>query len=248
MGQLLEIWRYPIKSHGREALESVEMTAGNTLPGDRAYAVIHDQSDADGNTWVPSQNFSRGSKAPGLMAIDLMWDEAQNTMTLTHPKLPDLIINPDEAEDQKRFLEWAGPLIPDNRAQSAQLVPAVSRGMTDTDYPSITIGNKSSHRAVEQKLGQDISHLRWRCNFWLDGLGPWEEFEWIGKDIMIGDVTFEVRERCVRCLATTANPKTGMRDADTLGALEAWGHRDFTVYATPKTSGNLRLGDPVRLA
>ena len=248
MGQLLEIWRYPIKSHGREALESVEMTAGNTLPGDRAYAVTHDQSDADGCTWVPSQNFSRGSKAPELMAIDLVWDEAQNTMTLTHPKLPDLIINPDEAEDQKRFLKWAAPLIPDNRAQSTQLVRAVSRGMTDTDYPSITIGNKSSHRAVEQKLGQDISHLRWRCNFWLDGLGPWEEFEWIGKDIMIGDVTFEVRERCVRCLATTANPKTGMRDADTLGALEAWGHREFTVYATPKTSGNLRLGDPVRLA
>ena len=248
MGKLIEIWRHPIKSHGREALESVEMTAGDTIPGDRAYAVTHDQSDADGSTWVPCQNFSRGSKAPELMAIDLTWNEQQNTMTLTHPKLPDLVINPDDAEDQKRFLVWEASLMPDNRAQSAKLVRAVARGMTDTDYPSITIGNMSSHRAVAQKLGKRISHLRWRCNFWLDGLGPWEEFEWIGKDVMIGDVSFEVRERCVRCLSTTANPKTGVRDADTLGALETWGHREFTVYATPKTSGTLRIGDPVRLA
>ncbi|MFZ8946693.1 MAG: hypothetical protein ACO2ZN_12050 [Paracoccaceae bacterium] len=65
---------------------------------------------------------------------------------------------------------------------------------------------------------------------------------------MIGDVTFEVRERVVRCLATTANPKTGLRDADTLGTLDTWGHRDFTVAAYPKTSGVLRIGDPVRLA
>lgn len=248
MGKLVEIWRHPIKSHGRETLESIEVKEGHTLPGDRAYAVAHDQSDADGSTWVPCQNFSRGSKAPGLMAINLTWNEAQNTMTLTHPKLPDLTINPDDPEDQKRFLAWEAPLIPDNRAQCTRLVRAASRGMTDTDYPSVTIGNLSSHRAVAQKLGQNISHLRWRCNFWLDGLGPWEEFEWIGKDIMIGDVTFEVRERVVRCLATTANPKTGLRDADTLGTLDTWGHRDFTVAAYPKTSGLLRIGDPVRLA
>ncbi|MEK9734207.1 MAG: MOSC N-terminal beta barrel domain-containing protein [Paracoccaceae bacterium] len=200
MGKLVEIWRHPIKSHGRETLESIEVKEGHTLPGDRDYAVAHDQSDADGSTWVPCQNFSRGSKAPGLMAINLTWNEAQNTMTLTHPKLPDLTINPDDPEDQKRFLAWEAPLIPDNRAQSARLVRAASRGMTDTDY------------------------------------------------IMIGDVTFEVRERVVRCLATTANPKTGLRDADTLGTLDTWGHRDFTVAAYPKTSGVLRIGAPVRLA
>ena len=57
MGQLLEIWRHPIKSHGREALDSIEITAGKTLPGDRAYVVPHDNSDADGSTWVPCQNF-----------------------------------------------------------------------------------------------------------------------------------------------------------------------------------------------
>ena len=247
MGKLVEIWRHPIKSHGRETLESIEVKEGHTLPGDRAYAVAHDQSDADGSTWVPCQNFSRGSKAPGLMAINLTWNEAQNTMTLTHPKLPDLTINPDDPEDQKRFLAWEAPLIPDNRAQSARLVRAASRGMTDTDYPSVTIGNLSSHRAVAQKLGQNISHLRWRCNFWLDGLGPWEEFEWIGKNIQIGRVTFEIKDPVTRCLATTANPETGARDADTLTVLNTWDHQEMTVYGVASASGQIAIGDELQV-
>ena len=248
MGKLVEIWRHPIKSHGRELLESVDIIAGKTLPGDRIFAVTHEQSKADGNSWVPCIHFSRGSKAPSLMAINSVWDQTANSMTLTHPDLPDLTFDPDNAEDQKRFIDWEAALIPENRAQSSKLVRSAERGMTDTDYASITIGNMASHRSVAQKMGREISHLRWRCNLWLDGLWPWEEFEWIGKDILIGGVTLKVSERVERCRATTASPKTGYRDADTLGALETWGHRDFTVAAIAKTNGQVRINDTVSLA
>jgi len=248
MGKLVEIWRHPIKSHGRESLQAVNISAGRTLPGDRVFAVTHERSNADGTSWVPCVNFSRGSKAPALMAIDTIWDETSNSMTLSHPDLPDLIFNPDDPEDQKRFIDWEAVLIPAGRAQSCKLIRAVERGMTDTDYASITIGNMASHRSVAQKLGRDLSHLRWRCNLWLDGLGPWEEFEWIGKKILLGDVLLEVTERVERCLATTANPMTGQRDADTLGILEKWGHRDFTVSAIAKTNGRIRINDKISLA
>ncbi len=49
MIKVVEIWRHPIKSHGREALNTVAVTAGQTLPLDRAWAVAHDQTDADGS-------------------------------------------------------------------------------------------------------------------------------------------------------------------------------------------------------
>ncbi len=248
MGKLVEIWRHPIKSHGRESLQSVNIKAGKTLPGDRTFAVTHEQSNADGSSWVPCQNFNRGSKAPALMAINAVWNQTENSMTLTHPDLPGITINPDNTEDQRRFIKWEAALIPENRSKSSQLVRASERGMTDTDYASITIGNMASHRAVAQKMGRDLSHLRWRCNLWFDGLGPWVEFEWIGKNILIGDITFEVTERVERCLATTANPKTGHRDADTLGTLETWGHQDFTVAAIAKTNGQLQINDKVSLA
>lgn len=243
MPQVDQIWRYPIKSHGREELSCAKMVAGETLPWDRAWAVAHEHSDADGTKWASCQNFSRGSKAPSLMAIRSQFDEKTNAITLKHPNLPDLTFNPDN--EQQKFLDWAGPLIPSNRSQSARLVRSQKNGLTDTDYPSISIGNLASHRAVCQKFGRELSLARWRGNIWINGLAPWEEFDWIGKRIKIGSVIFLVKERVIRCMATTANPDTGVRDADTLGVLDTWGHRDFNVYAVAETSGEIRLGDAV---
>ena len=44
-------------------------------------------------------------------------------------------------------------------------------------------------------------------------------------------------------MATTANPETGVRDADTLGALNSWGHQDMGVYGIVQTGGLMSLGD-----
>lgn len=92
----------------------------------------------------------------------------------------------------------------------------------------------------------DLSTERWRANLVLDGLPPWEEFSWVGREVRIGEATLAVRERIGRCLATAANPATGRRDADTLGILEAMhGAREFAVYAEVTRSGRVAEGDPV---
>ncbi|MCP4818174.1 MAG: MOSC domain-containing protein, partial [Shimia sp.] len=81
-------------------------------------------------------------------------------------------------------------------------------------------------------------------NIWLDGFAPWEEFDWIGKTLRIGTTEIEVRERITRCLATTSNPDTGRRDADTLGVLnDSFGHQDFGVYGVVTKSGDITVGD-----
>ncbi|MGY9048852.1 hypothetical protein P775_17005 [Puniceibacterium antarcticum] len=243
-GRVTDIWRHPIKSHGREALERVTLSAGQTLPWDRVWAVAHEASDADGSHWVSCGNFSRISKAPQLMAVTARLEESSELITLRHPSRPDLTFSPDR--DKDAFLDWVKPLMPENRAASVRIVRARERGMTDSNFASVTLCNMSSHRAVEQKLGQALSIHRWRGNIWLDGLAPWAEFGWIGREVQIGNAVFKVRERTVRCAATTANPDTGMRDTDTLAALDSWGHRDFSVLAEVVRSGDIVLGDTVR--
>ena len=98
-----------------------------------------------------------------------------------------------------------------------------------------------------QILGVELSPLRWRGNLWFEGLAPWEEFDWIGKNLRIGTVELFVEERIERCLATTANPVSGIRDVDTLKALNSRGHQDFGVYAIIKKAGILALGDKVEI-
>lgn len=248
--RVAQIWRHPIKSHGREALGEVVLEAGRTLPGDRAWAVAHDATKFDfaAPAWVPCVNFSLGSKAPGLMAIDAQWDATSRRLTLTHPERETLNFDPDNAADARRFIAWVTPLCPPNRALPARLVKVEGRGMTDTDYPSISLNGLASHRALEGRLGREISPQRWRGNFLFDGAAPWEEFDWIGRRLRLGAAEIEVREPITRCLATAASTRTGRRDADTLGTLEAgWGHKDFGVYAVVTKGGRVGVGDALEV-
>lgn len=247
-GTVTQLWRHPIKSHGREALKAVTLTPGQALPWDRFWAVQHDQSKHEGDGWASYQNFMIGTRTPGLAGLWAELDEDARKVSLRHEKLGAFQFHPDDYLEASQFLAWIAPLLPENRAQPRRIVTAGTRGMTDTSYASVSIMNESSHRAVAQKLGRPLEPERWRGNIWLDGLAPWEEFDWIDKKIRIGGAVLAVHERIERCMHTTANPKTGLRDADTLGALRnGWDHQDFGMYAEVIEGGDIALGDKAQV-
>jgi uncharacterized protein YcbX len=241
-GRLAQICRHPIKGHGRETLASVRLSAGECLPWDRHWAVAHEAAKLVPG-WNPCVNFARGAKAPELMAITSVLDEATATVTLHHPARGDIRFRPDDPTDVPRFLDWVRPLNPENRAQPAQIVTA-GRGMTDSDFPSVAILSNASLADLTARMGQDLSPHRWRGNLWLEGAAPWAEFGWIGREIRIGQAVLRIEERITRCTATQVNPDSGKTDADTLSALEAaFGHQDFGVYATVVKGGDVAMGD-----
>lgn len=240
--------RHPLKSHGRETLSRVLLTVGQGLEWDRHWAVAHDAAKIEEGEWSPCQNFSRGSKAPKLMAINATLDEAAAALTLTHPERPDITFRPDDAADAARFIDWVRPICPADRALPARIYSVAGRGMTDTDYPSVSLVSLASNRALAEYMGVDLSPMRWRGNIWLEGLKPWEERDWIGRRLRIGSAVLEIVEPKERCLATTANPVTGERDADTLRALMALhGDKDFGLYAKVIEPGEVNVGDRAEL-
>ena len=166
-GTLAEIYRHPIKGHGREALASVRLLAGECLPWDRHWAVAHGAARLEPG-WNCCVNFARGAKAPELMAITSTLDEATRTVTLHHPRRGDITFCPDDALDAARFLDWVAPLNPPERALPAQIVTA-GRGMTDSAFPSISILNRATLADLSAKIGQDLSPHRFRGNLWIAG-------------------------------------------------------------------------------
>lgn len=244
--RLDRISRHPIKGHGREDLAAVVLAAGACLPWDRHWAVAHEAARlAPG--WNPCVNFARGAKAPALMAVTARLDEAAAAVTLSHPERPDLTFRPDDPADLPGFLAWVAPLHPAERARATDIVGA-GRGMTDSEFPSVSILSLASLADLSDKMGQDLSVHRWRGNLWLDGLEPWAEWGWIGRTIRIGAAELRIEERITRCKATSANPLTGRIDADTLGGLQvAYGHQDFGVYAVVTRGGAIATGDAVEV-
>lgn len=246
---IAEIWRHPIKSHGREAVGQVALQVNQALPWDRRWAVAHERSCYDHERaprWQPCSEFTRVSKSPRLQAITCYCEEADNKIVLSHPDLPDLKIDPDQ--DGCEFVQWVMAISARNRALPARLVRAPDEGMVDSPFPSVSLINRASHDEVAAQIGRPISHLRWRGNFIVDGLAAWAENDWIGQRIRIGTAELDVVEPITRCTATMASTRTGERDADTLAALkDGWGHQEFGVYARVVKEGHVTHADMVEV-
>ncbi|ETW12434.1 MOSC domain-containing protein-containing protein [Roseivivax marinus] len=242
--RVIGLWRHPVKAIGREAVTRATLTAGQTFPWDRAWAAPHARSRADGSEWAHCGSFARGVNLPALMAVEARFDEAALRLSLTHPDRPSLTVDPDT--EGAAIIDWLGPLVGDDPRAPVTVVRAAERGMTDSDWPSVTLCNRASHVAVEEAAGRPLSIHRWRGNVWIDGLSPWAEMDWIGHDIRIGGVTLRVREATGRCKATHADPETGVRDLDMLSLLSSrFGHTDFSVKAEVISGGDMAIDDEV---
>jgi uncharacterized protein YcbX len=241
--QVTQLWRHPVKSLGREPLERLTLIKGEAVPFDRLWAVAHDASDADGTAWAACQNFIRGAGSPALMAVTCTLDAAGGTLTVRHPDRPDLSVQPDT--QGAVLLEWMRPLCNPDRPQPAHVFRLRGRGFTDTAFPSVSLCNHASHLAVEGLAAVPLQMERWRGNIWFDGAAPWQEFDWLGLELRIGGARLKIEERIRRCVATTTNTDKGLRDVDTLAALNTQGHQNFGVYATVVQTGEISVGDPL---
>jgi uncharacterized protein YcbX len=242
MTKVASLWRYPIKAHGREQVPQTDLIAGRCMPGDRVWAIAHQNSKATNAEWARCGNFTRACNSPTLQAIALTTAE-DGRLTLTHPERPTLHVDPDT--DEAALLNWLKPLMKDDKFQPSQVISVPDRGMTDANFPSITLCNHASHKAVEHRAGLDISIHRWRGNIWLDDLPAWQETDWVGKIVQIGEAQLKVIEPTTRCKATAANPQTGLRDLDVLALLDSFGHQDFSMQAEVIRGGSVRPTDKV---
>jgi uncharacterized protein YcbX len=168
--RLAHIVRHPVKAAGWETLAAADLSPGQALPWDRAWAVAHEAAQLEPGVWAPKQNFLRGVAAAPLMAVRARLDEDAGRLTLSHPQAGDASGRPDDPAEAAALVGWLRPLWPANRPAPAALVRAGDQPYTDTPGPFVAILNLASHRALMQRLGRDAAGAsihRWRGNLWL---------------------------------------------------------------------------------
>ena len=242
---LAHIFRHPVKSLGEEELEATDLSKGKPIPFDRRWAVAHGNAESI-HGWAPPKNFINQTHVPRLAQIKCSFRPENHMLHLSHPDRPDLAVRPGSAEGDDELSEWLDPLVQGTTRSGPFLVYERPDGaFTDFIETDISIGSESSRRALSQLAGQDLAHIRFRMNLWLDGLAPWEELDLVGREITIGDsARLKIIERDARCRATEASPQTGARDVPVLEVLkEHLGHLDFGVYAQVVKGGTIRQGD-----
>ena len=250
MAKVTDLWRHPIKGVSREQLETVALEVGKTMPWDRHWAIAHSDAkiDSENPVWVRCLNFARAARGHRLMAVSSQLNELVGTLTLQHPDLETITVNPDDLTDAKIIVDWVTKISNPDRALPAQVFKAPNRGMTDSSTATLSIHTKASLDALSKAIGTPLDQRRFRGNIWLDGPGAWEEFSWVGRHVRIGEAEFEITKPVERCMATTVNPNTGISDQATLETLKSnWGHLDFGVFGIVTKAGSISLGDSFKV-
>lgn len=245
----------PVKALALHLVDSVDVLESG-LRGDRRFFLVDENA-----------RLVNDKRHGPLQTVRAVYDEEGHTLTVDFPDGRTLAgsIEPGE-EIVTTFHNQPRParLVPgpwddalsEVAGEAIRLVepasPAPDRGRNG----AATLLGDGSLAAIAGVLGVEaIDSRRFRMNFGVEGLDPHAEDSWIGRRVRIGEAVVIPVGNVGRCVITTQDPSTGVRDLDTLGALADY--RDdvetteplpFGVHAAVASAGRVSRGDVVELA
>ena len=278
MPHVAALARYPVKGFTPEPLAVLDVQADGRVVGDRVLAFRFADAvapeDDDGLDYWPKSRGLALQDFPSLAALRVDYDREALRLRISHEEatLVEAGLDPDgrnALEDAvTTFLldsDDARRLRRPGRMPLSLLGDGVAARFQDRPRGFITLHGAASARAVGAALGQEIDDRRFRSNIVIDGADAWDELAWAGE-VRIGGIPFTIEQPLGRCLATHANPDTGIRDAKVLttltGALgrpepvlgiamlpvgDSRGRVGDRGSATEEVIGRIRVGDEVEV-
>ncbi len=260
---LAALFRYPLKSCAPEALESASVGPLG-LAHDRTWMLV----DANGR-------FITGREQPALVLVRVALSEtgarfefpSGASVDVRHASMREPIATQvwkdaaiglaGSAEADAAFSHYLGLscrllwLGTSAAARVRSKEPRTGLEVSFADgFPLLLLG-QASVDAVNQTLARAVSALNFRPNLLVAGSTAFEEDDWQG--FRVGEVEFEVVNRCTRCIFTTVDPATGKKSADREPLMTLSKHRRFDegvclgVNVVVRRPGIVRVGDAFSL-
>ncbi len=249
---IAQIYSYPVKGLTGASHEQISLTAGDCLPFDRAWAIEAGSRKFDpaSPSYFPKANFLMLMRDEKMAALDTTFDEDSKVLTVFRSgkqvargclsdKLGCQLLEQFFAAYAKDSLRGGAP----------KIVSAENHSFSDVPAKWVSIINLASVKDLERVARKPVHPLRFRGNIYLDGLEPWEEFNWLDRTLTIGgEPVLEVTERTTRCAAINVDPETGARDMTLPRTLDiGFGHQDCGIYARVAANGKIAVGDKVEV-
>jgi len=254
MRTIQSLYRYPIKGLSAELLPSVQLVAGRGFPRDREFALTNGTWVFDAATFEPRQksDFLMLMKHEALAALRTRLLEDSDQLSITHPSGDVRQFDLNDVASLESLSAFFMTYLDGQLQGNPKLARSEVNKFTDVSVvssqlmQSVSLVNLASVRVLEQKMNTKINPLRFRSNVYFDGGEPWEELNWLGKEISIGSLKARVVLRTRRCAATNVDPDTGLRDLGIPQALlKNFRHGDMGVYVEILSDGMLHIQDPI---
>jgi hypothetical protein len=248
---IARICRYPVKGLSAENLDRTAVKAGEGLPADRRFALAHGAGGFDPSApeWMPKHNFLMLAKNERLAKLRTRFDDAAGTLVVERDGRQ--VVKADITTPTGRMLveQFFSAFMAGETRGNPKLVEAPGHMFSDTARKVVSIIGLASIADIERVARAPVDPIRFRANVYFAGGRPWEEFDWVDKEIAVGTTRLRVIKRIDRCAATTVNPETAARDMNVPRLLQdGFRHIDCGVYAEVLADGALAVGDVISVA
>jgi uncharacterized protein YcbX len=256
------LYRHPVKGFTPETCDALTVLPDGRVAGDRVLGFRFANCTAADDEWSKKHEFVALVNTPALARLDVRYDHEHKRLrimldgqVLAHEELSETGRKRLAAAVQDYVLGTAdNPLTDHPERLPLRLVgDGVTPRFQDNAGGHTTLHGRASLAALAAHMAApDLNEVRFRSNIAIEGIDAWEEQRWLGRRVRIGSVEFEAVIPKGRCLATHANPHTGVRDLPVMQELmQAYPGqaRPFFAIGLQTTSGGGRIcvGDRVTL-
>ncbi|MBV9655635.1 MAG: MOSC domain-containing protein [Acetobacteraceae bacterium] len=244
------LYRYPVKGLTAEALEEVTIEAGQCLPWDRAFALAQGDArfDPEQPRHLPKRNFLCLMVNERAALLRSSFDPGSGTLSIQAPDGEGITANALDAPGRSAIGAFLTAFMGGEARGTPRFHHVPGHSFSDVSRKVVSLINLASLKDLEAKVGSKRHRRRFRANLWFSGAVPWAELEWVGRTLLVGGATLQVRAHIPRCPAVDVNPETAERDADPVEELRTlYGHPNLGVYAEAIEGGRIAIGDPVEL-
>lgn len=246
MPEVSRLYRYPVKGLSPEPLDEVRLEPGEGFPLDRAFALAHGTAPFDPGHPEPlaKTHFLMLMKNERLARLETSYDGGTGVLSVRREGKEVVRGNLRDPVGRKLIEQFYAAWLGREVRGSPRLVQAPGHSFADAGVKVVSMINLASLRELERIVGRPVDHLRFRANLYFEGSDAWSEFEWIDREIAVGDARLRPLDRTQRCAAINVDPATAERDMNLPNVLlDTYGHADMGVYAKVVAGGVIARGD-----
>lgn len=242
------LYRYPVKGLSAEPLQHAILNPGETVSGDRSYAIENGPTGFDPAVprYFPKSRFLMLMRDERLATLDSRYNDASRVLTIRSGGEEAVRADLGTAEGRAAVERFFAANFSQELRGAPQVLVGNGHSFSDVARKVVSIINLGSVAAIEEMVGQPVHPLRFRANLYVRGWLAWSELDLLDHTLAIGDTRLKVVKRIVRCTATNVDPETAARDLDIPRTLmRTLGHCDCGVYAEVVAGGTVRIDDKI---
>ena len=244
----------PVKSLSFQSLNSSKIKKNLGMPNDRVFAFSRgvDLEKARLIEKNPNErklnNFLTLKNSPVLNKYNFIYKNDKLTFTYQDKEL--LSISPSKIEERdllsKKLIEMENSLVNPTYLLKNSEFPFYDTTHSNNLFNSISLINLNSIKDFENKISKEVESQRFRANIYVDGIGAWEERNWVNQIIKINNIDFKVEKNIPRCVAINIKPNTDDNTFNLLQSLKKnFNHFDMGIYLTALNDGEINIENKV---